>query len=869
MTFLYQQLDTLQIAGAYEDFPKFIEENLTSSFELRPYQKKAFQNFITYYENKNLRNQSNNYPLQVLFHMATGSGKTVIMAGLIIYLYCLGYRNFLFFVNSDTIIKKTKENFLNSASSKYLFAHTINIAGNYVKIREVDNFQDTNKNDINICFTTIQGLHTKLTTVYENSITFEDFKDKKIVLIADEAHHLNVETRKNRKTLTNEQENQQNWETTVNTIFKSNKENILLEFTATCDLENPNIKNAYKQKIIIDYPLKNFRKDKYSKEVETLSVGLDLDERVIQAVLLSQYRLKLFQQNNLTIKPVILFKHKTITESAKYKKHFHDLILNLTPEKLLSIKNLSTAPVVKKMFEFFEQKTTPENLVEELKQDFSEDKCVSANDDKDVKNLQIQINTLEDRNNLIRCVFAVNKLNEGWDVLNLYDIVRLYETQSKKQDGTPEKQTIQEAQLIGRGARYCPFVLPDYADKFRRKFDNDLENDLRVCETLYYHCQHSRSYITELRKAMQDIGLEDPNTKVIKYELKDSFKQTEIYNSGFVFENSRQVKHSDNLIEDFPHLKNKPVNIVFPGGESTSVILLDDTENYNKELSVAKYPTEILFKNIDYRILNKALRKFENLTFDKLKKKYINLQSTREFLTDDNYLGNIQMILYTPQEKEISQSQYFQAGKNILEKVSKLISKKDDQYIGTKEFKAKKLKDIITDKKIQVAVKNNDGCGISQKDCNDEELRLNLSDKSWFAFKDNYGTTEEKAFVKYFGNYINKIRDKYDDIYLIRNERQLKLFSFQEGRRFEPDYILILTKSGEKPKYYHIFIEVKGTIYLETDKWKEDFLLEIEKEGSILIANDDKYKIIGLPFYNTDERYNEFDNEFLNLMQQT
>ena len=52
--------------------------------------------------------------------MATGSGKTLIMAGAIIYLYKQGYRNFLFFVNSTNIINKTRENFLNPLSSKYL-----------------------------------------------------------------------------------------------------------------------------------------------------------------------------------------------------------------------------------------------------------------------------------------------------------------------------------------------------------------------------------------------------------------------------------------------------------------------------------------------------------------------------------------------------------------------------------------------------------------------------------------------------------------------------------------------------------------------------------------------------------------------------
>ena len=73
--------------------------------------------------------------------MATGSGKTLIMAECILHLYQLGYRNFIFFVNSSTIIEKTKDNFLNSLSSKYLFNQTISIADQQIQIKEVDNFK--------------------------------------------------------------------------------------------------------------------------------------------------------------------------------------------------------------------------------------------------------------------------------------------------------------------------------------------------------------------------------------------------------------------------------------------------------------------------------------------------------------------------------------------------------------------------------------------------------------------------------------------------------------------------------------------------------------------------------------------------------
>ena len=160
------------------------------------------------------------------------------MAGAILELYRMGYRNFIFFVNTDTIIRKTKENFLNPNSSKYLFKNPINIEGREVQIKEVQNFESVNQDDINILFSTIQGLHTKLNNPQENSITFDDFFDKEIVLLSDEAHHINSLTKK--KLSGEELERERSWENTVSRIFEANPENIMLEFTATLELTHPN-----------------------------------------------------------------------------------------------------------------------------------------------------------------------------------------------------------------------------------------------------------------------------------------------------------------------------------------------------------------------------------------------------------------------------------------------------------------------------------------------------------------------------------------------------------------------------------------------------------------------------------------------------
>lgn len=224
-------------------------QNLNSKFELREYQKEALGRFDFYFNGY----QKRQFPAQLLFHMATGSGKTLIMAANILYLYKLGYRNFIFFVNSVNIIEKTRDNFLNPLSEKYLFAPKIKFGEKEVLIKEVQNFEAVHPvrydklsngagpEDINILFTTIQGLHIRLNHPKENALTYEEFENKDAVLISDEAHHLQTLTKS--KLTRTEEEEKRSWEyTIIKGIYERNPKNILLEFTATIDLGNQSIK---------------------------------------------------------------------------------------------------------------------------------------------------------------------------------------------------------------------------------------------------------------------------------------------------------------------------------------------------------------------------------------------------------------------------------------------------------------------------------------------------------------------------------------------------------------------------------------------------------------------------------------------------
>ena len=145
-------------------------------------------------------------------------------------------------------------------------------------------------------------------------------------------------------------------------------------------------------------------------------------------------------------------------------------------------------------------------MAERLKREFQEEYCLSVNNESDKAKYQIEVNTLENSDNRIRAIFAVQKLNEGWDVLNLFDIVRCYEVRDSGKSRIG-KTTMSEAQLIGRGARYFPFVTDDNPDRYRRKFDSDLTAELRVLEELHYHSVNDSKYISEIRTALIDEGL--------------------------------------------------------------------------------------------------------------------------------------------------------------------------------------------------------------------------------------------------------------------------------------------------------------------------------------------------------------------------
>ncbi len=252
--------------------PDYIIDNL--KFDLFQWQKDALLNFLLYQEIKIAEEDKN--PTHLLFNMATGTGKTLLMAAVILYYYKQGKNKFIFFVNQNNIVGKTEDNLTNPLHNKYLFQPNIVIDDTIVNIKKVDTFSNYD-DDIQIVFTTIHALHNSVYKVKEDSLFLEQLQKDDIIMLGDEAHHLNATTKKKKgqqlemdtvyelSEKASQDQVEKSWEHTVIQLIlnKGKKEqnlsnqNVLVEFTATVP-DNIDVKEKYIPKTIAKFDLKDF-----------------------------------------------------------------------------------------------------------------------------------------------------------------------------------------------------------------------------------------------------------------------------------------------------------------------------------------------------------------------------------------------------------------------------------------------------------------------------------------------------------------------------------------------------------------------------------------------------------------------------------
>ncbi len=658
--------------------PSYITDNL--KYPLYDWQRTALENFFINEKlrSKLLKKGETLLPNHLMFNMATGSGKTLVMAALILYYYKQGYRNFIFFVNQNAILGKTQANFIDIKHNKYLFKENVVIDGRQVAFREVDMFSDF-CDDVQIKFTTIQKLHNDIYKESENSVLLSDLQKRDVILFGDEAHHLNAST---------------------------------------------------------------------DSEIDRL------------------------------------------------------------------------------------------------------------------------LNSLEDYGNHIRAIFTVQRLTEGWDVLNLYDIVRLYtgrDTDTKTHKaGT---STTSEVQLIGRGVRYFPFIYNDMPIN-RRKFDDDIGNELRTLEEFYFHSDEDHRYINELSNELKNRGLMTEKRTQKIFPVKPA--QQQILNGMYLFVNSRienPERRLKQLPKDFQNLApfgyrittsqySEIRNVDFQ--KEDTYIAAESGQLKTEELKFSDIPTHIKYKAIHRLNTNAAsYYSFENILCR------FNVRSMKEFF---DFIKDIKIRLThdTDKYENLPNKKMLEMCEIFFTYLQKELEQFDKPYKGT-DFRLVKFSDMFSfdQQKGKICFTKERLISIDEQAPETQEnktLEKELQAANWYALDAFWGTSEERNLIQFIKDRKSNLLTNYDSFQLLRNEEVYKIFDFDTGRGFQPDFLLFLHgKVGNPNAYYQVFIEPKGKHLAgdDNDGWKQAFLEEISRrygKEHIVMERNSSYVLIGLPFFNTEDK---------------
>ena len=884
LIFLADKLREAFEEGAFEDeVADRLTRNLNPALPLRPYQTHTLAVFRYYWEEIRARRKVlRDKPAHLLLNMATGSGKTLLMAANMLALYAEGYRRFLFVVDSKNIVEKTRANFTDPGSPKYLFAPQVVVGGCPVQVVAVESFEGTHADDLCILFDTAAGLHAALRTPREQGLSREDLARHPLVLLADEAHHFNKAT-KSKQAAADEETS---WEGTILGLLRQRPDNVLLEYTATVDFTDRALAEKYADKLLVRYSLKEFRQDGYSKEIRLLKSGEPRWARVAQALLLSQWRLKVYNaapapglaSPYAPFKPVVLFKSPKVAESEAFYTAFGEWLDELTGEGLAAL-TAHPGPTLGRALAWFAAHGLPlARLADELREAFRPDRCLIVNSQNDSEAKQLELNRLEE--GPVRAVFTVQMLTEGWDVLNLYDIVRLDEGTGVSGSASrpkPTKATTQEAQLLGRGARYFPWQRPGQdAGLNRRKLDQDLGNPLRCLEELYYHSISDSTYVAALTKELVEAGIYDPATddgSPRTVRVKPTFKQLPIWETGLLYTNERVRTGTQRRVTlHAVRQQGASLGIAYalpPDGTTEAAVFEEAAPAVPAAAPADVLPFAVPLQELGVPVLRKALESFPFYEFSRLRRLLPQLTSVRELLTGADYLGGatFELTATAAQRAALRPHQKLAAARHVFGELQSRLSQQLPEYVGSTAFTGRPLRQYLANDRVSVARDGgNPETALPMSTHPDAALRLDVSAADWFIYDEFYGTSEEKYFIKYLAAALPDLRQRFENIYLLRNDKLFKLYRFDDGRPFEPDFVLFLTeKETEQALSWQVFVEPKGPQLLLLDAWKQEFLLSIHARATNanlqLLFENDEVRLHGLPFY-THEQSASFEAAF-------
>lgn len=442
------------------------------------------------------------------FEMATGSGKTMLM-GACIYLLNKKHdiNNFLIITPpaKKDIYTKTIRNFTiggydsiwaDDSSFKFNLITGDDYQQNLFIDKEVPNIFIFNIDKFGANATNADKPWESAVWKDENDniVSIKQYlKDKKLIIITDEAHHAQSRGGSGR-------------------IIKNFHPLSVLEFTATA-VENNTDQDKKNQTIIYKYDIRSFLEDGHGKLVRAIALDTpqitaknrDLIAQSERLKLITLFLVHLVKKQAVLeddkakgLKPVAFVKVK---DDTKYTQKVYDYIKYELANDTSNIKiildkvnqqDLEMTALIKNLFSI-RYKDDLELLVNDISLIASTTIFYHGKSDKETEKRFNEIRT-----NDVEVVVYMQKLDEGIDIPNIYSMAVINDTVSDFKTSVK--------QIIGRGVRL---------NKDKREFDYEEDILIQQSERLHIVCDKGKNFEEQIQAIQKEFGLID---KYLSYE---------------------------------------------------------------------------------------------------------------------------------------------------------------------------------------------------------------------------------------------------------------------------------------------------------------------------------------------------------------
>lgn len=205
----------------------------------------------------------------------------------------------------------------------------------------------------------------------------------------------------------------------------------------------------------------------------------------------------------------------------------------------------------------------------------------------------------------------------------------------------------------------------------------------------------------------------------------------------------------------------------------------DDEIQKQKDIKISVIPKHII---------HYALAQNPFFYFDSLERYFPNIKFLSHFIDNDDYLNGLEITFKGTKTRltEITNFDYLSAIQVFLQNIEAEIKLNLTEYEGS-DYIYEYVHDVFKNKEIKVYKYSERADGQSNF----------VKDLDWYVYDANYGTSEEKKFVKMFNRRFKNLEQNFENIYLIRNERELKIID-KLGRAFEPDFVLFCKQKKQE-----------------------------------------------------------------------